>query len=121
VITRKPQVGYYADMPTMGPNSTATQEDIVALALQQGARYLVVDERYSVQLVPGLRPLLDPTNASADLKLLKADLSPFANARITIYQFVPSGIRYLSEEDFPQMDSSASPYERRRTRPRGAE
>jgi len=121
VITRKPQVGYYADMPTLGPNSTATQEDIVAIALQQGARYLVVDERYSAQLVPGLWPLLDPVNASANLKLLKADLSPFANAQVTIYQFVPPGIQYLSEAEFPQMDSSASPYQRRRTKPRGAE
>lgn len=119
VISRKPQVGYYADMPTVGPDATATQEAIVAIALREGTRYLVVDERYSTQLVPGFQPLLDPENASSDLELLHGNLSPYANARIAIYEFVPPGIRYLSEAEFPLMDSTMGPFERRRKKPRG--
>jgi len=53
-----------------------------------GARYLVVDERHSVAIVPALRALLDPAKAPSSLRLVRADLSPYPDARVVIYEFV---------------------------------
>jgi 4-amino-4-deoxy-L-arabinose transferase-like glycosyltransferase len=89
VITRKPQVGFYADMPTVGPEPDFTVADVVARAHKGDARYVVIDERYTAQLVPGLRALLDPANAPPELSLLRDDLSPYEGARIVVYAVVP--------------------------------
>jgi hypothetical protein len=90
ILSRKPQVGFYADMPTTGPDPKDSIDDIVARARQSGARYLVVDERYSTTMIPALKPLLDPKNAPPALRLLKDNLSPYHEARIVIYEFVPA-------------------------------
>lgn len=114
VISRKPQVGYYANMPTTGPPADARPEDLVEMARTLGARYVVIDERYTASLVPGLRPLLDPEKAPATLKLHRADLSPYPGARIVIYEIVAPGIRYLRPEEFPRATSHRGPDEPRR-------
>ncbi|GMV99132.1 MAG: hypothetical protein AMXMBFR84_02710 [Candidatus Hydrogenedentota bacterium] len=88
VFTRKPQVGYYAGMPTTGPAQTDTLDQAIDRAQAAGARYFVVDERYSTQMVPSLKPLLDPAHAPPELKLVEAGLSPLAEARIVIYEIV---------------------------------
>lgn len=109
ILCRKPQVGYYAGMPTTGPAADDGPEEAVARAKDIGARYLVVDERYTVSMIPGLRPLLDPGQAPPELKLLNADLSPWTGARIVIYQVVAPGIRYLREDEFPEPSSHMGP------------
>jgi len=88
ILTRKPQVGYYAGMPTTGPALDDTVEAALARGREAKARYLVVDERYTAQLVPGLRTLLDPANAPPGLRLISEDLSPYPGARVVIYEFV---------------------------------
>ena len=114
IICRKPQVGFYAEMPSVGPDSALDAEAVIALAKAIGARYLVVDERYSAGIVPGLRVLLDPKRAPDGLKLLRDDLSSYERAKIVIYEFVPPGIRYLAPEDFPATSSHMGPDEVRR-------
>lgn len=87
IVTRKPQIGFYAGMHTIGPAADATLDAIIAFGIEHGARYLVVDERYTAQLVPALRPLLDPRSAPEALRLISADQSPYASARLVIYEF----------------------------------
>lgn len=88
IMSRKPQVGYYANMPTSGPAQDDTLEKIHERLLVSDFKYLVVDERYSTQMIPALEPLLDPANAPSWLRLLKADASPYKDARIVIYEVV---------------------------------
>ncbi|HIJ73877.1 MAG TPA: hypothetical protein HPP83_07230 [Candidatus Hydrogenedentes bacterium] len=88
VMVRKPQIGYYADMPTVGPADGVGISETVALARKCGARYLVIDERYTARMIPGLAPLLDPKNAPAALELIKADLSPYPTARVVVYRII---------------------------------
>ncbi|NUM54101.1 MAG: glycosyltransferase family 39 protein [Candidatus Hydrogenedentes bacterium] len=88
ILSRKPQVGYYAHMPTSGPAPEDSIEDIRARVADADMRYVVVDERYSTQMIPALTPLLDPENAPRWLRLLKSDLSPYPDARIVIYEVV---------------------------------
>ena len=114
IISRKPQIGFYADMPSIGPDAAHDAAGVVAFAEQIGARYLVIDERHSAAIVPGLRPLLDPANAPAELRLIRADLSPYEGARVVLYEFVPPGIAYLDPKDAPTTNSRMGPDERRR-------
>lgn len=88
IVTRKPQVGFYADMPTAGVAADATLEEIVKSAREAGQRYLVVDARYTAVLVPALAPLLNPSQAPQGLRLVNAELSPNPEARIVVYEFV---------------------------------
>ena len=88
IMSRKPQVGHYANMPTSGPAPDDTLEKIHERLMQADFRYLVVDQRYSTQMIPALKPLLDPVNAPPWLRMLKADLSPYDDARIVIYEVV---------------------------------
>ena len=88
VFVRKPEIGFYADMETTGPAEDDTIASAIARARQAGARYLVVDERYTAQIVPALRPLLDPANAPPSLRLMRADLSPYPQGRVVIYELV---------------------------------
>jgi hypothetical protein len=88
IMSRKPQVGYYANMPTSGPAPEDTLEKIHERLLESDFKYLVVDERYSTQMIPALKPLLDPANAPPWLRLLKADSSPYEDARIVIYEVI---------------------------------
>ena len=87
IFTRKPQVGYYADMPSTGPALDDTLEQAIARAKKARARYLVVDERYTANMVPSLAPLLDPANAPSDLRLLK-NITDYEKARVVIYEIV---------------------------------
>ena len=87
IVTRKPQIGFYADMPTIGPAAEATLDEIFAMAKAGGMRYLVVDERYTADLIPALKPLLDPGAAPRGLRLVSDDLSPYRAARLVIYEF----------------------------------
>jgi hypothetical protein len=86
ILSRKPQVGFYAEMPTIGMATDATLSQILAQAREVKARYLVVDERYSAALVPALGPLLEPGNAPAGLILVRADVSPYPGGRVVIYR-----------------------------------
>lgn len=85
VFTRKPQIGYYADMPSTGPDPQDNIEKAVARAQNVGARYFAIDERYTVKMVPSLAPLLDPANAPPELKHLKS-FAPFPQGRVAIYE-----------------------------------
>ena len=86
IFTRKPQVGFYAEMRSTGPLPTDSVEEAIARAREAGARYFVVDERYTAQMAPGLAPLLDPAQAPPELRLLKEGLSPYPDAGIVIYE-----------------------------------
>lgn len=86
VFSRKPQVGYYARMRTTGPAPDDTLDVVRQRMIDAGARYLVVDERYSTEMIPALRPLLEPANAPAWLRVIRADLSPYPQARLVIYE-----------------------------------
>ena len=85
IHTRKPQVGYYADMPTTGPALTDSVEEALRRAREVKAKYLVVDERYTASMVPGLAPLLDPVRAPEGLRHLHTVVPPYPNARVVIY------------------------------------
>jgi len=85
IFTRKPQIGYYADMPSTGPDVQDTVAKAVARARDASARYVVIDERYTAKMVPALAPLLDPANAPLELKHLKS-FAPFPQGRVTIYE-----------------------------------
>lgn len=87
IMTRKPQVAFYAGMDSAGPPLDASLAEILDQAERGGFAYLVVDERYTAQMVPALKPLLDPANAPDSLRPLRPDLSPYPNARLVIYEF----------------------------------
>ncbi len=82
VFTRKPQVAYYAGMPSTGPALDDTLDAALTRARNAGARYLVVDERYGVA---GLRPLLDARNAPPGLALRKS-WADYPDAQIAVYE-----------------------------------
>jgi len=87
IFTRKPQVGYYAGMPTTGPDLDDTLEEAVRRARAVNARYLVVDERYTALMVPGMKPLLDPAKAPPGLELV-VELRPYPDSAVVIYELV---------------------------------
>lgn len=89
LFTRKPQIGYYADMPSTGPDLQDTLEKAIDRARHVGARYFVVDERYTAHMVPALAPLLDPANAPPGLVFLKS-FAPFPQGRVVIYELAAS-------------------------------
>lgn len=87
IFSRKPQVGYYAGMPSTGPDPGDTLEGAIDRARKAGARYVVIDERYTAQLVPAMAPLLEPSLAPADLRLLHA-FAPYPESRVVIYELI---------------------------------
>jgi hypothetical protein len=88
VFSRKPQIAYYAGMRSTGPDLDDSLQGAIERAEKAGARYVVVDERYTAQMAPGMAPLLDPQLAPAGLRLLKQfDLYP--RSRVVIYEVVP--------------------------------
>lgn len=89
VITRKPQVGFYAGMRSTGPLPSHSVPRMIEWMRAIDGRYLVVDERYTVGMNPALRPLIDPENAPAEFRLLIDDLSEIDGARIVIYELLP--------------------------------
>ena len=87
IMTRKPQIGYYAEMPTTGPHTLDSLEQAIARAKNVGAQYMVIDERYTASMIPGIAPLLDPKNAPPDLLPINLfDLYP--GCRVMVYQVV---------------------------------
>ena len=85
VFTRKPQVAYYANMPSTGPLDTDTLEQALARAKEARARYLVVDERYAPA---SLRSLLDPAQAPPGLGFLQ-EFNRHPQARLVVYRIQP--------------------------------
>jgi hypothetical protein len=90
ILTRKPQVGFYANMPTVGLPADADLDAIHEIADNHGARYLVVDERYTAQLVPAMKSLLDvDTSPSAHgLRALHVEEMSSASTRLVVYGFI---------------------------------
>lgn len=86
IFTRKPQVGIYAGMPTTGPDLYDSLDEALDRAKKVEARYLVVDERYTAQMVPGLKSLLDPQNAPPDRLELLQVVDVYPNTRVVIYR-----------------------------------
>ena len=95
ILTRKPQVGFYAEMPTSGPAPDDDPEGLVERARRIQARYVVLDERYTAKLAPNLAPLLDPACAPDGLRLIRDDLSPYPGGRIVVYEVVCGSPRAL--------------------------
>jgi hypothetical protein len=89
VVTRKPQVGFYAGMPTTGPAPDESLDAMLNRVRAAGARYLVVDQRYTSRIAPALGPLLDPTRAPPGLRLLHDGLSPYPGGKVVIYEVLP--------------------------------
>lgn len=114
IFCRKPQVGYYADMPTIGPDVSHSPVELVDLAKEHGIRYFVYDKRYSADILPGLRSMLDTSVEHEHYQLLKGDLSENPDTQIVIYEFVPPGIEYVSAEEFPGTSSHRGPDQKRR-------
>jgi 4-amino-4-deoxy-L-arabinose transferase-like glycosyltransferase len=81
IFTRKPQLAYYAGMPSTGPAEDDTLDAALARAQAAQARYLAVDERYAPA---GLRPLLDPTQAPPPLRWLHT-VAPYPGGRVVLY------------------------------------
>ena len=88
ILTRKPQIGYYAGMPTTGPDAADSLQGALTRARDVNARYLVVDERYTASMVPGLAPLLDPAHAPSELKLIEW-FEPFPECKVVVYEVRP--------------------------------
>ena len=84
IFTRKPQVGFYANMPSTGPAMDDTLEVAIARAQEANAQYLVIDERYGLA---SMTPLLDPAAAPPALKHLES-FDTYPDARVVIYQLV---------------------------------
>lgn len=82
IFTRKPQIAFYARMPSTGPAEHDSLDEALARARAAGARYIVADERYAP---PGLRPLLDPALAPPELELLHTE-DAIPGARVLIYR-----------------------------------
>ena len=114
ILSRKPQIGFYANMPTTGPATDDTVASAVARAVQTGARYFVLDERHGAVISPGLAPLLDPANAPPELQLVRDDLSQWTGARVLIYRVVAPGMTYAAPGDIAT-SSHMGPDRRRRT------
>ena len=89
VISRKPQVGFYAEMKTTGPIPSFDIPRTIEWMRAIDARYLVIDERYTVPMNPLLEPLLDPANAPDEFRVLSQNLSDVEGARIIVYELLP--------------------------------
>ncbi|MFP6617319.1 MAG: glycosyltransferase family 39 protein [Candidatus Hydrogenedentota bacterium] len=114
IFCRKPQVGFYADMPSIGPDVSHTPELLAQAAKEIGARYVVFDMRYSANILPALRPLLDTTTDHENYRLLNGDLSENLETQIVIYEITTPGIKYLTQDNFPGTSSHMGPDRKRR-------
>ena len=82
VFTRKPQVAFYAGMPSTGPLEMEPMPETLARIQASGARYVVVDERYATA---AMRPLLDPANAPANLHPVHV-FESYPESRVVVYE-----------------------------------
>ena len=90
IFTRKPQVGFYAKMPSTGPALDESLTAALERARSAKARYVVVDERYTAGMVTALATLLDPANASGGLTHVKT-FETWPDCRVVIYTLEPAG------------------------------
>ena len=81
IFSRKPQIGFYAHMPSTGPALEEDASAAIERAQAAGAAYLVVDERYAP---PGLRPLLDPAAAPESLRHLRT-FEDYPQSKVVLY------------------------------------
>lgn len=84
VFTRKPQLAWYAEMPSTGPAEEDTLDQAINRAREARARYIAVDERYATA---AMRPLLDPANAPNVLELLY-ECDDIPESRVVLYRFL---------------------------------
>ncbi len=89
IFTRKPQVGFYAKMPSTGPVSEENLAQSLERARMAGARYVVVDERYTAAMAPALAPLLDPSKAPTGL-VYQRSFDTWPASRVVIYALEPA-------------------------------
>lgn len=82
VFTRKPQIAFYAEMPSTGPALDDSLEAAIARASEAGARYFIVDERYAPA---ALHPLLEPAQTPEALHHVKT-FDTWPGARVVIYE-----------------------------------
>lgn len=85
IFSRKPQIGYYAEMRSTGPALDDTLTEALTRAVAANAQYFVVDERYSIT---ALLPLLDPTSAPDSLRFLQR-FDKIPQARVVVYEIIP--------------------------------
>ncbi len=90
IFTRKPQVGFYAEMPSTGPVLEETLAQSLERARRAGARYVVVDERYTAAMAPALAPLLDPAKAPTGL-VHQQSFDTWPGCRVVVYALEPGG------------------------------
>lgn len=90
IFTRKPQVGFYAKMPSTGPALEESLTQAIERARAAKARYVVIDERYTAAMAPGLAPLLDPAHAPAGL-VHRVTFNTWPDSRVVIYSLEPVG------------------------------
>lgn len=90
IFTRKPQVGFYAKMPSTGPALEENLAQALDRARAAKARYVVIDERYTAAMAPALAPLLDPAQAPAGLVHQKS-FDTWPDSRVVIYALEPAG------------------------------
>ncbi|MFP6581110.1 MAG: glycosyltransferase family 39 protein [Candidatus Hydrogenedentota bacterium] len=114
ILCRKPQVGFYANMASIGPDTTHTPDTLSELAKEIGARYLVFDARHSENILPALSLLLDENFSHPHYKLLNDTTSDREDTRVVIYQFITPGIEYMTPDEYPQMSSHYRPGQQRR-------
>lgn len=84
IFTRKPQVGFYAKMPSTGPVPEESLAQSLERARAAKARYVVVDERYTAGMAPALAPLLDASQAPLGLVHQKT-FDTWPDSRVVIY------------------------------------
>lgn len=114
IVSRKPQVGFYASMPTLGPNASDTLDSLLERAREEGLRYMVYDERYSSALLPALRGLLDTTRVHEHYTLLHDEVAAYDGTRVVIYAFTPPGIVYQDPDAWTASTSHRGPDASRR-------
>jgi hypothetical protein len=89
IMNRKSYVGFYADGTTvMTPD--AEYRDLLVYARARHVDYLVIDDRYTLPLRPGLRFLLDGSETPAELEPIYERKEP-AGSRITVFRLLPAG------------------------------
>lgn len=115
ILCRKPQVGFYADMASIGPDATHTPETLAEYAKEIRARYVVYDARHSVNLLPALAPLLDEDFEHPHFRRLYETSIDHPETRVVVYEVTSPGIDYMSADEFPRMSSHWRPGQKRRT------
>jgi hypothetical protein len=88
VMNRKSYVGFYADGDTV-ITPYADYKDLLVYARAKHVEYLVVDDRYTLPVRPGLRFLLDGAGTPGELERIYETKEP-AGARIAIFRLLPS-------------------------------